>query len=363
MTPRVAVVGAGLAGLACARALEERDVRVTVLDKGRSVGGRLATRRIPPHTFDLGAQYFTARGERFQRVARSWLDDGVCAPWRGRIVAVDGTGDPPRPVEAIDRLVGTPDMNALARHLARGLHVRTGHRVESIARHDGTLTLRGTVAPAGVTLGPAAHHGSVLDDLGSYDCVVVCLPAPQAALLLAPVSARLAAEARAVTLDPCLAVALAAGEHDERALRGLDFDGAFVGREGTPSASALAWVARDSSKPGRPAGERWVLHASASWSRAWWAAPVAEVTEAMLTELSMLFDLGHLRPALTWVHRWSLARAATPLACGALFDDEGRVGLGGDWASGGRIEGAFLSGLALADRVLAEGVPRPSVRS
>jgi photolyase PhrII len=351
---RVAVFGGGVAGLACARTLTDHNVDVTVFDKGRSPGGRLTTSRRPPHTFDLGAQYFTARDPRFRRHVQSWLDDGVCAPWHGRIVSLDGAGGPARAVEPLERLVGTPDMNALARHLAADLRVTTGQRVDRIERADGRLTLRGTTASAGVTLGPAGpgDQGSV--GLGAFDCVVLCLPADQAVVLLEPISARLATEARAVPLDPCFVVGLAAGPSDD-ALRALALDGAFIGREGETRASLLSWVARDSSKPGRPPGERWVLHASAAWSRATRDLPRAEVEAAMIAELSRLFNLGPLVPELSFVHRWGYARALRPLACGALFDEDLRVGLGGDWACGGRVEGAFLSGIALAGRVL--GLP------
>jgi photolyase PhrII len=351
---RVAVIGAGMAGLACARTLTDHNVEVVLFDKGRSPGGRLATRRLPPHTFDLGAQYFTARDPRFRRHVESWLDDGVCAPWQGRIVALDGAGGAARPTPPLERLVGTPDMNALARHLAADLHVTTGQRVDRIERVAGMLTLRGTTAPEGVTLGPAGPRDLGTAQLGTFDCVVLCLPADQAAVLLDPISARLAREAREVPLDPCFVVGLAAGPGDD-ALRALAYDGAFIGREGEPSTSPLSWVARDSSKPGRPPGERWVLHASAAWSRAARDTPRADVEAAMIAELARVFDLGPVEPELSFVHRWGYARALRPLERGALFDEEVRVGVGGDWACGGRVEGAFLSGIALAGRVL--GLP------
>ena len=348
---RVAVIGAGLAGLACARTLTDHNLDVVLFDKGRSPGGRLATRRLPSHTFDLGAQYFTARDPRFRRHVQSWLDEGVCAPWHGRIVALDGAGGPARPTAPLERLVGTPDMNALARHLAADLHVRSGQRVDRIERVAGMLTLRGTTAPAGVTLGPAGPSDLGSIDLGTFDSVLLCLPADQAAVLLEPISAPLAQAAREVPLDPCFVVGLAAGA-DDAALRALALAGAFIGREGEPGASPLSWVARDSSKPGRPPGERWVLHASAAWSRAARDMPREDVEATMLAELSRLFDLGPLQPELSFVHRWGYARALRPLDRGALFDEDLRVGIGGDWACGGRVEGAFLSGVALAGRVL-----------
>jgi renalase len=224
----------------------------------------------------------------------------------------------------------------------------------------GKVALRGTAAPAGVTLGPAAPGELGSTELGSFDVVVVCLPADQAAVLLAPISARLAREAREVPFEPCVAVGFApTADHAKSALRALDFDGAFIGREGEPSPSPLSWVARDSSKPGRPPGERWVLHASAAWSRGVRDMPRDDVQAALIAELARLFDLGTVQLEHAVVHRWGYARALRPLDCGALFDEEARVGAAGDWAAGGRVEGAFLSGVALAGRVLGlpEGVP------
>jgi renalase len=352
---RVAVVGAGLAGLACARSLAGRGVAVTVFDKGRSPGGRLAARATPAHAFDLGAQYVTVRDEHFAREVRAWHAAGVCAPWAGRIVALDEAAGAPRlaePAEPIERWVGTPTMGALARHLAAELALCPSRRVEHVARHARGFALRGTIAPGPVTLGPAARGVPGGEDLGTFDGVALCLPPSQAAPLLEGVSPRLAQQARAIDFDPCLALAFEAGEPAEGALRSLGFDGAFVGREGAPRSSPLAWVARDASKPGRRPGERWVLHASAAWSRERFHRPEDEVIDDLLAAFADAFGLAPFRPAFTRLRRWALARAPRPLDVGALFDDDARVGLGGDWARGGRVEGAFLSGVALAGRLL-----------
>jgi len=73
----------------------------------------------------------------------------------------------------------------------------------------------------------------------------------------------------------------------------------------------------------------------------------------MLAAFERVVGVPGLEPSASFVHRWGLARAPEPLAVGALFDAEARLGLGGDWAAGGRVEGAFTSGLALAERALA----------
>jgi hypothetical protein len=355
---RVAVVGGGLAGLACARTLADHHVDVVVFDKGRAPGGRLATRRTDAGGFDLGAQYFTARDERFRHWVASWLEEGVIAPWTGRIVACDGVRGAFRDTEPQERFVGTPGMNAMAHHLARDLHVRSSHRVDRLVKTATGINVRGLRAEGGVTLAPRGGHADAdlgEEDWGTFDAIVVCLPADQARDLLAPISPALAAQARRVKLEPTFAVGLT-DRAAEPALRALPFDGAFIGREGQASPSCLSWIARDSSKPGRAPGERWMLHASAAWSREQGDRPREAIGADMVKELSRLFELGPLDGVESFVHRWGFARAsegqAGSIEAPASFDEDNAIALGGDWAAGGRVEGAYLSGVALAGRVL-----------
>jgi renalase len=378
---RVAVVGAGLSGLTCARVLQAAGVAVTVFDKGRSPGGRLATRRTEAGGFDLGAQYFTVRDPRFRAEVAKWREAAVVVPWPGRIVAWDGPEAGVRATEPLERLVALPGMSTLSQHLAADLPVLSSHRVDRIRRSETEtkrgLSLWGQRAAEGTTL-PPKRPGPDDDgqnqagvDLGTFDAVAVCLPADQAVELLAVTSPRLAERARAVPFEPCFAVGLTArgGSQAERALARLPFDGAFIGREGERASSCLSWIARETSKPGRASGERWMLHASSAWSRAQIDADRRreEVVAEMVKELSTLFDLGPLDDAETFVHRWGFARPARTLV-GAddhsrtisapetpPFDVESAIGLAGDWVAGGRVEGAFLSGLWLGERLCGGG--------
>lgn len=356
----VAVIGAGIAGLSCARALLARGAAVTVFDKGRSPGGRLATRRVPPHAIDLGAQYFTARDATFAEHVQEWVGAGVCDVWRARFMALSEPGAAPRPVAgSVERFVGKPGMSALARHLAAPLDLRASQRVERISKDGATLRLFGSIAAAGRTLKPAPSAAGdgpesplAAADFGAFDRVAVCLPPTQATSLVAPLSPLLAARAASVPMQPCIAVGYIATEQDTVALRTLPFDGAFIGRDDTPPISALSWVARDSSKPGRSPGERWVLHASPAWSARHLDRTETELARALVSELATLFELPPLEPALCVTRRWMLARAPAPLDAGSLHDHDAGIGLGGDWLCGGRVDGAFASGRALAARLL-----------
>lgn len=321
---RVAVVGAGLAGLAAARALSDHGHAVVVFDKGRGPGGRTSTRRGDGVAFDHGAQYFTARDPRFRRAVESWRSGGLVAAWEGRLATLGAEGATPKDSDT-ERLVAVPGMNALAKHLAGDLEVRQGVRVAPL----------GARAADGWRL--AGDDGGAL---GTFDVVVVTAPAPQAAELVEG-TASLADRARAVPMTPCLAALL---HLDER--WALDFDGAFC------DGGVLSWIARNSSKPGRPAGEAWVLHASPDWSAAHAGDDPGDVVAALRAEVERLTGVPAPAALATDAHRWSFAQSPEPVESGYLADDGARVVLAGDWCHGNRVEGAWLSGVAAAGHVL-----------
>lgn len=319
----VAVIGGGLAGLAAARELERAGHAAVVFDKGRGPGGRSATRRAGPFAFDHGAQYFTARAPEFRAVLAGWLRRGVAARWDGRIVSLgDGGLEPARGAER--RYVGTPHMNSLAKDLARELDLHRGVRVASVWRQGGRWRL-------------AAQRGV---DLGVFDRLVVAVPPSQAIDLLG-VETSVFERATELVLRPCWAVMLGLeGRYD------VPFDGAFC------ADSALSWVARDNSKPGRGEREAWVLHASAAWTEAHLDADPDLVCEGLAAELERL--TGARLPAVLHraAHRWRFALPETNRARGVPHDAERGVVLAGDAFHGGRVEGAYCSGLEAARALL-----------
>jgi hypothetical protein len=349
---RVAVIGAGLTGLACARTLLDNGVDVVVFERARAPGGRLAPGSASELSVDLGAQYFTARDRRFRRFVTSWLDDGLVARWGGRIGAIDGRGGEPVETEPLDRFVGTPHMNTVALHLARDLTLRASHRVDRIERRDDRWILHGVVGQRGISLGPRDSGSDPRVEIGAFDALVVCLPPPSAHELLVDVDPTLAASIAHVSAEPC--VALGFEPKDPDVLRSFPFDGLFVGRD-EDRERAVSWIARDSSKPGRSRAETWVVHAGPEWSRRHLTSPREELERALLDELGRLLGAPRLEANATTSRRWSNARSSFAFDH-PMFDDVARIGVGGDWTSGGRVEGAFLSGVALAGRIM--GLPR-----
>lgn len=317
---RVAIVGAGMAGAACARHLADRGHAVAVLDKGRSVGGRLAQRRVGEAVFDHGGQYLTVHDPALQAAAEGWRAAGALASWPG-VAGGDGT-----PAE-----VGVPAMSAPVKLLLSGLDVTTSRRVEALRRDpagDGTWTLRDD---AGAEAGP-------------FDAVVLATPAPQAADLLAtdPAGAALRAAIAGVVIEPCWSALLALEAPFRPEVTGERVAGDEV----------LAWIARNPSKPGRGAAEAWTLNATPAWSRRNLERAPHDVAPVLAEAFARVS--GTALPAATHLsaHRWRYALASRPLGEPCLYDPALGLGLCGDWCLGPRVEAAFLSGSDLGARIV-----------
>jgi renalase len=315
---RVAIVGAGIAGLAAARTLVDRRHTVKIFERTRAVGGRVATRTIQALelpkglsgevAFDHGAQYFTVRDDRFSLLAAEWERDKVIARWTGRIVSFDGEGWEDLESET-SRYTGTPGMSAIPAALATGLDIEFGKKIESL--------------------------DPLLND---FDRVIVAVPAADARALVAHIPA-LADRIAGVTMHPNWTV-MAAFEEKVAAR----FDAAFV--HGSP----LGWICRNTSKPKRNWKiDCWVMQATSAWSQSHADDRPDDVGSFLMEAFEDLIPAGLPRAFFATVHRWRYATADPPLAVGALHDEASRITLCGDWCNGSRIEDAYLSGVKAAE--------------
>jgi hypothetical protein len=341
---RVAVIGAGIAGAACARTLAEHGVEAVAFEKSRGAGGRMSTRRGDAGEFDHGAQYFTARDARFAQRVASWCDDGVVAEWRARFAAVRADG-----VEMLappSRFVAVPRMNALCAWLLAvdRVELRAETAVASIARVPHGWALTGTA------------RGVADARLGEFDLVLSTAPAPQTAALLGAVAPALldAGYASMRPMRPMWALMWASDSRVD-----LPFDHAEIARSARDSGDALAWVSRVSSKPGRAQDgvDRWAILASDAWSEAHLERAPEEIAPRLVhafTGLCAALGVTAPEPRHALAHRWRFALPSADAGGGAAFDADLGLGLAGDWRSGARVEDAYLSGVALAGRALSE---------
>ncbi len=321
---KIAMIGAGMAGLSCARALTAAGHAVCLFDKGRGPGGRMSTRRVQTplgeFRFDHGAQRILPRSGAFAAEVAGWVGAGAAAAWTAEVVTLDPGGDL-RPEDDRPCHVGVPGMNGIIRHLARDQAVAWGRRVERI---DG---------PAGERLLAFGDGGTE----GPFDAVLVAVPAEQAAPLLAGCAPDAAAAARAVRSDPCWTAMLAFDASLE-----APFDAAGY------SDGPIAWAARNSSKPGRGPGETWVLQASADWS----CNHLEDAPEAVAAALVAAFAPPD-EPVFAAAHRWRYSQVSEPAGQPAFWDPGSGIGACGDWCCGREIEDAWRSGLALAGKIPA----------
>ncbi|MBC8153087.1 MAG: FAD-dependent oxidoreductase [Bacteroidetes bacterium] len=325
--PSVLILGAGLAGLMAARTLAARNVLVTVLDKGRGVGGRLATRRLATGRADHGAQYFSAKTPDFQRQVAEWLAAGVAREWPlEAATAGDMPSDHPR-------YIGVDGMNTLAKHLADGLITHTGERVVRLRTEDGGWAAE-------------TETGAIYQ----ADAVCCTIPAPQALMLLAdseldPDSLGVSALAD-IRYQPNITVMAALNAPSRIPAGGVRYE-----------TGPVAWVA-DNQQKGISPGPSLTIQASADFSRTWLDhgyGVLNVVGKELLAELRDWLDPGSVDSFQ--VHRWrySLADVRYPAPLLAAQTPAPLL-FGGDGFGMGNVEGAFVSGRAMAQWLTDAGL-------
>ncbi len=320
----IAIIGAGLAGLTLAQRLSDV-ANVTVLEKSRGVGGRMATRYADPYEFDHGAQYFTAQSEEFMTWLAPYIQREIIAPWPPTIYA------PKDQATQKQRYVGAPRMNSLAKALNEeicaaktssrpatggGVDVRLKTHVARLERDQQKWRLIGL-------------EGELID---TVDWVVSTAPAPQAMALL-PDEFSAHAVLESVRMEACFSLM-------------LGFDSAIDWP--WPAArfaegGAVGWAALNADKPGRPDGPSLLLQSTNEWAEAHIDDDPQTVETAMIETAARLAGVALPPIAHRALHRWRYAATPTPAGVDFLLDEENQLAACGDWCLGGKVEAAFLS--------------------
>lgn len=305
----IVIIGAGIAGLSCAAKLKSAGLDPVILDKGRGIGGRLATRRAFENLqFDHGAQYVTAKTDSFQNLLDEAENEGNLALWD------EGQKR---------RYVGTPGMNGLAKHLARD------------------LTVLQNVEVTGITNFNSGYEIQSAEQKFKCSRLVITIPAPQAKTMMKPLDL-FKDELGGVEMLPCLTL-MAAFETSGNT--------SFVSRRDADD--DLSWIAFDSSKPNRRTENCWVAQASPEWSIAHLEEAPVEIAQKMLPMLCERIGASPKDATHAVAHRWRYAAVSKPLGKPFLKSPDSSIYLGGDWCLAARVEAAWTSGAAMADDVLS----------
>lgn len=309
---KIAIVGAGLAGLVAARRLSSEH-EVVVFDKGRSVGGRLATRRIGGAVLDHGAQFFTVRGDEFRAQVDDWVGRGLVHVWCHGF-SPGGDGYP--------RYVGSAGMNSLAKDLAGGLDCRVGQLVFTLRRQEEGWDV-------------------VIDDgtVHAADAVLLTAPVAQSWALLAASGLDVPDElfrseyhrtiGLLTVLDRPSAVPEPGGAQYDPADAGAPFG--FVGDNQAKGVSEIPAV---------------TFHATQPWSVEHWDDDPDTLRAALLERAAPFLGSAHVLEAQ--VKKWRFAGPVDPWPDACWVDEEHRIVLAGDLFAGPKVEGAFESGAAAA---------------
>jgi hypothetical protein len=356
----VIVVGAGMAGLTCARQLQRAGLDVLVLEKSAGLGGRMATRRVVPQPgdpailVDHGAQYITADTDSLYRLIRELLSLGLLVEWTRSLHKLSATGLELGDVDDQHPYYICPQgMTALAKYLGESLNIHTQvHVTQVVLTNDGWRLST--------------------EDEQRYECthLVLALPAPQILQLLQQVleeTSPLLRTLESALYNPCMTV-----------LAGYDFQTSLPEWKGIKVIDDpyLAWIGVDSSKRAPPHPLVLVLQANALWSAEQLQVEAQQLDQAgrqLLAYAAQRLEPWIAEPVWTQVHRWRYALPSEIVGLASLATrfspDKGlehpphSLICAGDWCGGGKVEGAWISGHDAAAQLLTHlgiaSVPSP----
>jgi predicted NAD/FAD-dependent oxidoreductase len=319
---KIGIIGAGIAGISCAKFLSEQGHEVTIFEKSRGIGGRMSHRIFNEWEADHGAQYFTAQDPQFLSVLQEWLNHELVKPWTGKIISLQN-GQIKELKKATPRYVGIPSMNSPIKWLARNLTIHYLHTVTAIKKNANYWQLETT------------EQGKVQKD---FDYLILAIPPQQVAPLVKDISEQVYQECSSAKMSPCWTLL-----SYFKSPVPLPYDAAFLEN------NIFSWIARDNSKPLRPRTETWVAQTNAEWSEEMINIPKPEV-EKILAE--HFYQITSVKSGFQQIHLWRYARLAQESTLNYLIDKHNNLGICGDWLRSSRVEDAWLSGKNLAEAFL-----------
>jgi renalase len=324
---KIAIIGAGISGLVLANKLNS-SYDVTVYDKSRGIGGRLATRYADEYQFDHGAQYFTAKTKSFQGFVKYLQENKVVDTWNAKFVEIEG-GKIKKQCGWNDKYphyVGVPKMNAIGKFLAKDLNIKLSCPVGDIIRYENKWQV-------------FDNEGAFQD---SYDYIVLAIPPHQANNLLYDI-VEFKEDIISYKMQGCFSLMLGY-ENDI----GLDFDAALV------KDSVLSWVAINSSKAGRPDGFSVLINSTNDWAEENIESDIDTVKDTMLKEAEKILGSKVKQFNHCNIHRWRYANIKKQNGPLFLENKDNQIAAIGDWLIQGRVESAYISAMALYEQSFKE---------
>jgi predicted NAD/FAD-dependent oxidoreductase len=300
------IIGAGMSGLSAARILTQKGHNVTVLDKGRGVGGRMSTKTIENAKMDHGAQYFSVKSPEFAALIAELQAENITAKWH--LAQRDNV-----------RYVGAKGMNTIPKKLASTLNVAVNEKVISIESNS-------------VKTESGNHY--------DFDNLIITIPVPQVIELFQnseiDFSDRDKIVLTSVEYEPCIAVMAVLKQPTE-------IVGGGIVLENQP----VTWIA-DNFQKGITEVPTVTIHASATYSAKRFDDDLQEVAKEVLTSVNQYVKAEDIISFQT--HRWKFSNATKRYEKFFCQIENRNIYLGGDGFGIGNVEGAFLSGYNLGQQ-------------
>jgi renalase len=329
----IAVIGAGIAGLTCARRLQQAGKAVVLVDKSRGLGGRLATRRLGGTHADHGVCYLQAKGDLFQ----GWIDElvagGILRVWTEGIHQLSADGVLQSPTKSAAYYAAPMGATSIAKYLGRDLEIIGDKLITSISPIDNGWRLS--------TKDPEFS-------LAAAQVIIATPPAQALNIAKQSIDPDCSQQLASVQFTRSITAIVVYPETDQNAAAAIPWQGIQCIEHPT-----LAWIGLDSSKQINPTQPVLVIQSSAAFAEQYFDAPdLSIIGQKLLDEIDPLIPTLNA-PELIQVHRWGYAFAQNPLAARFITAQTAApLYFCGDWCGGNRVESAYLSGIALADRML-----------
>lgn len=325
---KIAIIGGGMTGVALAMQLQDR-AKVTVFEKSRGLGGRMAHRRAEPLAFDHGAAYLTIRDADFANWLAPYQASGLLQPWPLHPVTFSAHHQPMPRQQRGDSFAVAGAANTLVKTLAAESCKEVDIHVEAKVMPLCKRTDRGWKI--------TTDHGVSMD----ADWIISTAPAPQTAALM-PDGVSFADDLAKPKMQGCFTMMLGF-DH----IIPMDWDAGWGASD-----DAIGFVADNRQKPNRALKQTALtIHAGNAWSDQHFDHDLDEIQQQMKRRLFELTGIDASKASHMAVHRWRYANVNLPAGKACLLDQEKGLAAAGDWCLGGRVENAFLSASALAREI------------
>lgn len=322
---KIAIIGTGMSGLTVANFLKSH-YDMTLFEKARGVGGRLATRYHENFCWDFGAQFFMIKDPQFKSFLNPLIKSGELKAWQAKFAEFDGKINYTKQWNiTYPHWVASPKMNVLAKALAQNLKVHLNKKIISIKQQKNLWLLK-------------TEDEETFED---FDWVVLAIPAAQAYELLPNYFLHKQA-VNHIKMLGCYALMLGFSEAQT-----LDWQVALIKN------SKLSWISNNSSKPNRKSNFSMVALSANQWAEAHIHFDLEAVKKILIEEAQKISAFNPNYLTYSTIHRWRYANLKKQKGSAAAYiDHANKLAVCGDWCIKGRVEAAFQSGKYLSQQLL-----------